>query len=166
MPSFSDYIVFVDESGDHGLDSIDPSYPVFVLTFCIFQKESYISRAVPAVLRFKFKHFGHDQVILHERDIRRGYPPFAFTRDRSIREGFFADLNQLVAGTDFRLVASFIRKDEYRARYAVPENPYHVAMGFGLERMFLDLYGRGCREGRTHILCERRGRAGGYTART
>lgn len=30
---FSDFLVFVDESGDHGLDSIDPGYPVFVLAF-------------------------------------------------------------------------------------------------------------------------------------
>lgn len=38
MKSFSDYIVFVDESGDHGLVSIDPEYPIFVLGFCIFNK--------------------------------------------------------------------------------------------------------------------------------
>jgi Protein of unknown function (DUF3800) len=157
VPSFSDYIVFVDESGDHGLETIDPNYPVFVLAFCIFEKEAYLSKAVPAVLRFKFKYFGHDQAILHERDIRRGHAPFAFTRDRNVREGFFEDLNQLVRDVEFRLVASVIRKDEHRARYAVPDNPYHIAMGFGLERVFLDLHGRGCREGRTHVLCERRG---------
>ncbi|HEX5727609.1 MAG TPA: DUF3800 domain-containing protein [Longimicrobiaceae bacterium] len=157
MPSFDDYIVFVDESGDHGLDSIDRNYPVFVLAFCIFQKESYCSRAVPAVLRFKFKYFGHDQAILHERDIRRGYPPFAFTRDRNIRDEFFADLNKLVADADFRLVASVIRKEDYRTRYGVFENPYHIAMGFGLERVFLELHGLGCRDGRTYVICERRG---------
>lgn len=28
---FSDFIVYVDESGDHSLQSIDQSYPVFVL---------------------------------------------------------------------------------------------------------------------------------------
>ena len=33
---FSDYIVYVDESGDHSLESIDINYPVFVLAFCIF----------------------------------------------------------------------------------------------------------------------------------
>ncbi|HYJ79418.1 MAG TPA: DUF3800 domain-containing protein [Longimicrobiaceae bacterium] len=128
--SFSDYIVYVDESGDHGIESIDRNYPVFVLAFCIFEKEAYLSVAVPEVLRFKYKYFGHDQVILHERDIRRGHPPFAFTRDRRVREGFFEDLNKLVAGTDFRLVASVIRKEEYRTRYSNPGNPYHVAMGF------------------------------------
>jgi hypothetical protein len=33
---YSQYIVYVDESGDHSLQSIDPQYPVFVLAFCIF----------------------------------------------------------------------------------------------------------------------------------
>ena len=29
--TYSDYIVYVDESGDHGLKTIDENYPVFVL---------------------------------------------------------------------------------------------------------------------------------------
>jgi hypothetical protein len=39
MPGFDDYIVFVDESGDHGMASIDPDYPMFVIAFCLFEKE-------------------------------------------------------------------------------------------------------------------------------
>jgi hypothetical protein len=31
----SDYIIYVDESGDHSLTSIDPQFPVFTLAFCI-----------------------------------------------------------------------------------------------------------------------------------
>ena len=68
---FSDYIVFADESGDHGLDKIDAGYPVFVLAFCIFRKQHYIDEVVPALQRLKVRHFGHDQVVLHERDIRK-----------------------------------------------------------------------------------------------
>lgn len=30
---FSDFIVFVDESGDSSLDSISSQYPIFVLAF-------------------------------------------------------------------------------------------------------------------------------------
>ncbi len=37
----SDYIVYVDESGDHSLSSIDEGYPIFVLSFCVFQKTYY-----------------------------------------------------------------------------------------------------------------------------
>ncbi len=39
--NFSDYIIYVDESGDHSLESIDKEYPVFVLAFCIFNKKIY-----------------------------------------------------------------------------------------------------------------------------
>ena len=67
---FSDYVIYVDESGDHGLVSIDQQYPIFVLVFCIFKKQDYLA-TVQKVQQFKFRHFGHDMVILHESDIRR-----------------------------------------------------------------------------------------------
>ena len=52
---FSDYIVYVDESGDHGLQNIDANYPIFVLAFCIFKKSDYIDVISPCLQRFKFK---------------------------------------------------------------------------------------------------------------
>ena len=36
MQQFSDFMVYVDESGDHSLTSIDKNYPIFVLAFCVF----------------------------------------------------------------------------------------------------------------------------------
>lgn len=157
MPDFSDFIVFVDESGDHGMASIDPHYPVFVLAFCLFAKEEYAARVAPAVLRFKFAHFGHDQVILHEHEIRKTRGHFKFLTDAARREPFFEDLNRLIACAPFDLVASVIDKPRYREHRPEPANPYHVAMGFGLERIFLHLKGLGCRKGVTHLLFERRG---------
>ena len=62
-----------------------------------------------------------------------------------------------MGGAEFTLVASAIRKHAHRARYAEPPHPYHIAMGFGLERVYLELWGRGCREGTTNLLFERRG---------
>lgn len=49
----SDYIVFVDESGDHSLTSIDPAYPVFVLSFCVFTRDCYINKLTPALRQLK-----------------------------------------------------------------------------------------------------------------
>jgi hypothetical protein len=123
VPGFDDYIVFVDESGDHGLVSIDPNYPVFVLAFCIFEKRTYARELVPAMLDFKFKHFGHDQVVLHEHEIRKNKEPFLFLRDAAKRGPFMADLDGLVAGADFTLVASAINKREHKTRYASPAIP-------------------------------------------
>ncbi|RXZ32336.1 DUF3800 domain-containing protein [Oxalobacteraceae bacterium CAVE-383] len=68
---FSKYIIYVDESGDHSLQSIDEKYPLFVLAFCVFHKRHYSEQIVSALEKFKFNHFGHDQVILHETEIRK-----------------------------------------------------------------------------------------------
>ena len=157
MPRFDDYSVFSDESGDHGMESIDRSYPMFVLSLCLFDVRGYARAAAPAVMEFKYRHFGHDQVILHETDIRKNRGAFTLLRDPTRRDGFYDDLNRLMEDADFQLVASAIRKEAYRARYTEPPNPYHVAMGFGLERVYLELRARGCREGTTHVLFERRG---------
>ena len=92
MPNrFSEYIVFVDESGDHGLKSIDPNYPMFVLAFCIFRKTEYATTLVPDLKHFKFKHFGHDQVILHETDIRKDRGDFSILKTREKKEAFLTN---------------------------------------------------------------------------
>ncbi|WP_089724596.1 DUF3800 domain-containing protein [Candidatus Thiosymbion oneisti] len=158
MPHFSDYIIYVDESGDHGLKSIDPDYPVFVLAFCIFRKAVYSSQLVPALQEFKFHHFGHDQVILHEADIRKDRKEFAFLKTPKLKADFLNALTHIVAATPFTLICSVIDKDLHRRRYANPGNPYHIALGFGLERLFYFLRSQGAEEHRTHIIVERRGK--------
>lgn len=58
----SDFIVYVDESGDHSLGSIDPGYPAFMLSFCLFRKPDYAEKLTLAIRRLKFHTFGHDMV--------------------------------------------------------------------------------------------------------
>ena len=157
VPAFGDYIVFVDESGDHSLSSINPEYPVFVLAFCVFEKREYAEHVCPAVANLKFEFFGHDSVILHEHGIRKQEPPFVLLKDRALRARFLERLSGLMVATDFVAIACAIHKHDFRARYAVPENPYHLAMGFGLERLGHWLLERGQAGRPTHIVCEKRG---------
>lgn len=42
---FSDFIVYVDESGDHGMQTLDVNYPMFVLAFCVFHKRHTVKRS-------------------------------------------------------------------------------------------------------------------------
>ncbi|MHB8210513.1 MAG: DUF3800 domain-containing protein [Acidithiobacillus sp.] len=91
----SDYLIFANESGDHGLVSIDEQFPVFALVFCVVQKQDYVEQIVPAMQRLKMAYWGHDQVILHEHDIRKEKGPFAhlFVDKRSNSNGLqLADL--------------------------------------------------------------------------
>ena len=62
--AFSKLIVYVDESGDHG--PVSAEFPVFVLAFCIFDKHEYANTVTSYMHRLKFKHFGHDAVVMHE----------------------------------------------------------------------------------------------------
>jgi hypothetical protein len=51
--TFSDHVVYVDESGDHGLDSMDASYAMFVLALCLFRKDEYVHQVVPALQKIE-----------------------------------------------------------------------------------------------------------------
>ncbi len=153
---FSDYIVFVDESGDHSLDVINPQYPVFVLAFCILPCKAYVEQITPAVRRLKFDLFGHDMVILHEHDIRKKTGPFAqLNKDR--RDALMDGLTEIIAAAPMTLVAVVINKVKHKARYTAPEHPYHLALKYGLERVhdFLARQRQGKRT--TTVVCEARG---------
>ena len=158
MANYSDYIVFADESGDHGLSSIDPQFPVFSLVFAIFEKEVYAAQIEPDVRRFKFRHFGHDAVILHEHDIRKEAPPFDRLRDAGHRKEFIGELSEIMSKLPMYVYASVILKERLRAKYANPWNPYEVALHFCLERLCRRLVRDG-QQGRTvHVLFESRGK--------
>lgn len=152
----SDFIIYVDESGDHSLESIDPDYPVFVLSFCIFRKGDYVQRVTPAIRQLKFETFGHDMVVLHESDIRR--KKGAFSRlSKDPREAFMNTLTDIIGAADFQLVAVVIDKRKLKDRYSQPAHPYHLALEFGLERIYRLLKDAGQDDALTYLVCEARG---------
>ncbi|RUR14824.1 DUF3800 domain-containing protein [Legionella sp. km535] len=151
---FSDYIVYVDESGDHGLNKIDGSYPVFVLVFTIFNIKAYIEDVVPKIQQFKFKYFGHDQSILHETDIRKDRGDFNFLKTKDLKNNFLDELTNLIESMPFTVVASVINKENYTWE----DNPYHIALGFGLERIYAFLKENKQSNKQTHVIVEKRGK--------
>ena len=153
----SDYIVYVDESGDHGLVSIDRTYPLFVLAFCIFHKRTYIETVVPALQRFKFKHFGHDMVVLHEHEIRKAEGAFKFLFNKDRRNEFMADLSAIIEAAEFTLIASVIHKDQLKGRVDDATNLYHVALRLGLEAVHQFLVAQEQQDRTTYVVCEARG---------
>lgn len=156
--TYSDYVIYVDESGDHTLTAIDRDYPVFVLDFCIFRKDNYANVVAPQVQAFKFAHFGHDIVVLHEHEIRKQKPPFVFLKSRDKRDAFMDGLNRLIEQADFTIVAAAIHKERLTQRYAAPGNSYEMALTFCMERAHAFLRDRGQHMLTTHIVVERRGK--------
>jgi len=138
-------MAFLDEAGDHSLDPVDKDFPVFVLVFVLCEEADYTDALVPAFTRFKVKHFGHDGVILHSRDIRKALGDFSFLQVPGKREAFYADLNDLMTEAAFQLIAIAIRKQSHKDRYGKAcRNPYELALEFGMERLkaFLDEHGQ------------------------
>lgn len=155
--SFSDYVIYVDESGDHNLVQTNPAYPIFSLAFCIFKKSEYIERAVPRLQDLKFRWFGHDAFVLHEREVRKRLKPFDMLSNKEIFDGFMGEISDLVADTPMTVIAAVIHKDQLKAKYTDPRNPYELALKFCMERTVRFLEKQGQRDALSHIIVECRG---------
>ena len=155
--AFGDYLVFVDESGDHGLAAVNRDFPLFALAFCIFPKAAYVDEVTPVLRRLKLATFGHDLVVLHEHDIRKKEGAFAMM-SREPREAFLDALSRVIEAAPFTLVAVVIDKRGLRLEDAASANPYHLALQFGLERVFRLLTERGQAGRLTHFIVEVRGK--------
>ncbi len=155
--NFGKYIVYVDESGDHSLQSINKEYPVFVLAFCVFHKDHYSEKVVSALESFKFKHFGHDQVVLHENEIRKEKGAFRIFPSREHKTRFIEDLNVIIQDNNFILISCVIDKRRLKEQQEAPSNPYHIALRFCLETLYEFLEEKNEQENLTHVIVEQRG---------
>jgi Protein of unknown function (DUF3800) len=157
--NFGDYIVYVDESGDHSLVSINPQNPVFVLVFCIFEKTAYREAVVPVVQKLKFDFWGHDCVVLHSHEIRKAHGDFKILLNATTRAAFMTRVNDLMAPLPYIVIAAVIDKHRHVQRYMNPANPYEIALGFCMERLQRWLGENGQLDKTTHVIVERRGRS-------
>lgn len=156
---FSDFIIYVDESGDHGMQKLDVNYPIFVLAFCIFQKRHYCEKVIPALQQFKFNHMGHDLIGLHELEIRKEKGAFSnlFT-SRQHKHAFLDELTRIIEASNFVLISCVIDKVSLREKQGSVRNPYHVALGFCVETLHEFLQEKNQHIALTHVIFERRGR--------
>lgn len=160
--TFGNYIVYLDETGDHNLDKTDPEYPIFGLVPFIAQKDEYANRIVPAIQEFKFKWFGHDMVILHENEIRGQEGIFKFLSEKRLRDEFMEDLCQMFKCLDFVTAPIVVKKQgllEPIKKRELREGRfylYHFCFKYILD--YLLQYLPSTETGITFIVCESRGK--------
>jgi len=107
-----------------GLVTLDKEFPVFALVFCIISKHDYLNYLVPTVQKLKLDIWGHDQVILHERDIRKESGIFATLRtNKALREEFLERLTQIIADAPIQLITSIIDKPKLLIKYTDTHQP-------------------------------------------
>lgn len=163
LPEFSDYIVFVDESGSPTLSRIDPEYPIFVLVLCVFKKAHYTAKIQPAVSNLKLEHFGHDTTVLHSSDIRKKRGDFKFLIDVDKHDKFTAGIDRLVADSEMEVIAHVVDKRLITGvaaeQFTHPANdPYYVALRMALFSLFGILWQQQQGGRVTHIIAEARGK--------
>lgn len=133
------YHFFLDETGDHGLSFVDPNFPLFLLGGCLFRNDELL-RVEREINNFKNEFFGTDKIILHSRDIRKCEGSFQILFDLKIKKRFYERLNNIIAGADFTVIGSGIKKDEYIKKYGKSaKDPYAISLAFGIERLIFYL---------------------------
>jgi Protein of unknown function (DUF3800) len=132
------YLLFMDESGDHGLKTIDPNFPIFVLTGLLFSEENYqvVCRKIG---EFKNKYLGTAEVILHRRDMRKYERGFEILFDADVKRCFYADLNGILQDASYTIISSIINKQKHIEQYGkLADDPYEIALTFVLERTLFE----------------------------
>jgi hypothetical protein len=159
MAAFSRYIVFADESGSPHVEADLTHFPIFVLNFLAVEKRVYAEHVVPNVQALKFAYFGHDQVVLHEKDIVKQRGVFAqFRTDARRRERFLSALTSLVARSDIAFDYAIVDKAKMPHRPDDPWSPYDIALGICMEQVARRLYRAGEAGTEVHVVFEARGK--------
>jgi hypothetical protein len=152
MNTFGKYYLFLDESGDHSLDKIDPQYPVFVLGGALISDQEY--QIVDAQWKtMKSDLFGTDEIIIHTADMSRNKNGFQRMKETDFRERVYKTINENMASLPYTALGCVVKKDEHMERYGLAAvDPYHLSLQVIVERAF---YALG-RQGELHIVAESR----------
>jgi hypothetical protein len=132
------YILFIDESGDHGLKNIDPNFPVFVLSGCIFSEEEYVEfdRELNTLKTFIWNS---QHVIFHSRDIRKCNNEFQVLFNLEKKELFYNKLNLIISNSNFNILSSVIDKEKYIKNFGKLGDVYSISLSFIIECAILFL---------------------------
>lgn len=153
------YTLFIDESGDHGLTTIDNNFPVFLLCGCLISGTEY-ENIREKINKIKTDIWKDKKVIFHSRDIRKCEKEFVKLFDLDLKKYFYEELNKIVSDCEYTIIASAIRKDNYINRFGRLSNDvYELALSFIIERSIFYLDDIHLKDKELEIVIERRGKA-------
>lgn len=129
------YYLFLDESGHHGLKSVDQQYPILLLCGCLIEEDYCNYEVTKQINELKLKYFKTTEIILHSRDIRKWQKDFKILGDIKLRHRFYQDLDKIIKNIDFTIISSAVLKTELIKTYGPQaNNPYDLSLTFIMER--------------------------------
>jgi hypothetical protein len=129
--------LYPDESGDHVFRDTDTESHRYLCLLGCWLKGAHYQAFHRKLETFKQRHIPHnpdEPVILHREDIVNRRRCFWRLRDSQREQAFNSDLLALIMETEFRCVGVVIDKHLLRTNYPTPAHPYHLALGFMLQR--------------------------------
>ncbi len=109
---YDELYFFIDESGDHGLTKVDSDFPVFLLCGVLIKEEDY-ETVRHSINTIKHAIWGNKEVIFHSRDIRKCEKEFQKLFDLELKAKFYGELNKIIAGSPYTIIASAIQKNRF-----------------------------------------------------
>ena len=153
------YHLYIDECGDHNLETFNPTFPIF--TLCgILVRDDKVSLLEEQVLALKQTFWGDRQIILHSRNIRKCQNGFEFLFDLDVKRRFYEAVNSLLSQKDvYVIVSCSILKEPYIRQFGKLNDVYGQSLSFVLERAIFCV-DNCCNDGGGRILAivERRGK--------
>ena len=113
-----EYYLFLDESGDPSLKSINHDFPIFALLGILISKKEY-EKLNQLFDTMKLKYFGSKNIIFHSRDIRKCDGPFVRLFDLDVKKHFYYDLDKAMRESSYKIISSAIKKEEHLDLYAM-----------------------------------------------
>ncbi|MDD2798888.1 MAG: DUF3800 domain-containing protein [Bacteroidales bacterium] len=152
------YYLYIDESGDHGLTTLNQDFPVFLLCGVIISATDYeeIRKSLNVIKRTLW---GNKEVIFHSRDIRKCEKEFSILFDMDKKKWFYDNLNNNIQSHNYAVIASAIQKDKYIKRVGLLSNDvYELALSFIIERAVFYLDDIVDADKELEIIIEKRGK--------
>jgi hypothetical protein len=152
------YYLYIDESGDHGLTTLNQDFPVFLLCGVIISATDYeeIRKSLNVIKRTLW---GNKEVIFHSRDIRKCEKEFSVLFDMDKKKWFYDTLNNTIQSHNYAVIASAIQKDKYIKRFGLLSNDvYELALSFIIERAVFYLDDIVDADKELEIIIEKRGK--------
>jgi len=152
------YYLFIDETGDHGLTTLNPDFPVFLLCGVLIPEQEY-EKIKDSFNTIKSNLWGNKSVVFHSRDIRKCEKEFSILFDFDKKKWFYDHLNAAMELHDYTIIASAIQKDNYIKRFGKLSNDvYELALSFIIERSIFYLDDRPAKVKKLYIIIEKRGK--------
>ncbi|NCS97219.1 MAG: DUF3800 domain-containing protein [Candidatus Pacebacteria bacterium] len=142
--------IFIDESGDHNLDStkLDNSYNVFVLGAVCFSEDNY-QLLCERLNQIKQDLFGGKDYIIHTAEIVRPSnstdPRTQLFNNIDFRNTFYSTIENIFDEINFEVIACCVKKSQHLERYgAYASDPYIFGFENILNRIMWRSKGEKC----------------------